>query len=51
MSSVDAVIQEMEAIDWSRVPTISTAEAAAFTQRLIEAREAEDAGEVELHAA
>lgn len=51
MSSVDDVIRKMEAVDWRDVPTISTPEAAAWTQRLLEAREAEDAGEVEVHAA
>lgn len=51
MSSVDDVVREMEAVEWSAVPTISTAEAAAFTQRLIAARDAEEAEEVEVHAA
>lgn len=39
MSSVDAVIREMEAVNWSAVPTISTPEAATWTQRLQEARD------------
>lgn len=34
------LIDWMEDVDWSVVPTISTAEAAAWTERLIEAREA-----------
>lgn len=39
MSSVDAVIREMGAVDWRDVPTISTPEAAAWTQRLLAARD------------
>lgn len=51
MSSIDDVIREMEAVDWTEVPTISTAEAATFTQRLIEAREAVQEAEVVAHGA
>lgn len=51
MSSLDDVIREMEAVDWTEVPTISTAEAAAFTQRFIEAREAVQEREVVVGAA
>lgn len=51
MTELEELIQQMEAINWSNVPTISTPEAAAFTQRLIEAREATEEREAELHAA
>jgi len=33
------VIEAMEAVEWRDVPTVSTAEAATFTQRLDESRE------------
>lgn len=49
MSTVDDVIREMEAVECQEVPTISTAEAAVFTQRLIEAREACQEREVVRH--
>lgn len=35
-----AVAEAMEVVEWSDVPTISTPEAAAWTARLQEAREA-----------
>lgn len=38
------LVATMERVDWRRVPTISTAEAAALTQRFVEARDAVRAG-------
>jgi len=37
--SLDAVIELHEATDWTDVPGVTAAEAAAWTQRLIDARE------------
>lgn len=34
------LVDDLEEIDWRVVPTISTPEAAAWTQRVIEARDA-----------
>lgn len=36
---LDALVEQMEAIDWTDVPTISTPEAAVWTQRCLEARD------------
>lgn len=36
---LDAVIEAHEATDWSEVPGVTVAEAAAWTTRLVEARE------------
>lgn len=41
---LDALVEQMEAIDWTDVPAISTPEAAAWTQRCLEARDELDAG-------
>lgn len=38
------LIERMESTDWTDVPGISTPEAAAWTSRLIEARDAAQAG-------
>ncbi|PHQ45142.1 hypothetical protein DJ68_14695 [Halorubrum sp. C3] len=35
---LDAVIEAHEAADWSKVPGVTVAEAAAWTSRLVEAR-------------
>lgn len=40
LDDVDDLVEQLEAIDWRAVPTFSTAEVAALTARLIEAREA-----------
>lgn len=34
---LDELVEQMEAIDWTDVPAISTPEAAAWTQRCLEA--------------
>lgn len=36
--TLDALIEAHEQLDWSEVPSISNAEAAAWTSRLVEAR-------------
>ena len=38
--ALSELVETMERVDWSEVPTISTAEAATLTQRFIEARDA-----------
>jgi len=41
--ALSETIEALERVEWRHVPTISTAEAAAFTSRLIEARDATQA--------
>lgn len=43
-------IEATEAVDWAEVPTVETCEAATWTQRLIEARDALDVGAAPLDA-
>jgi hypothetical protein len=38
--ALSELVETMERVDWREVPTVSTAEAAALTARLIEARDA-----------
>jgi hypothetical protein len=38
--ALSELVETMERVDWRVVPTVSTAEAAALTARLIEARDA-----------
>lgn len=43
-SDVGELVEQMESIDWRDVPSISTPEAAAWTQRCLEALDELDAG-------
>lgn len=44
-TGIGALIEQHEQTDWSAVPGVSAAEAAAWTQRLIEARERAQEGQ------
>ena len=46
-SDLARLIDQHEATDWSEVPGVSSAEAAAWTTRLIEARDAVQTGDAD----